>query len=490
MLPPAGGGAAAASGGGGGGGSAKRAAAAAAAASAAAAAQQPPRSGAALAAWLSAQARASTGGGHPSTTTAAGQHQQQQQHEPAGGAGSSLHGASAIAPGSHFPPPLQLPPAGGGGGNGVADAGAGAAAAAAIAPRAAGDAAAAAAPPLLASDPSWPPSLGVPLLPQAPPPYDDGLGGLGGGSRGHRGGGASRYLALVPLSDARLRPRSARSLLSALAACALLAASAVFVAVPRGFEVGSIGVTSPTMAFNGTSLTYRIDLVAEIPCHNPNWVSATLEGDVSVAYYDAEAGRGHAGPARVPARTRTAGMSGGGEGLRGEERAPSLRGALLGTVGKRSEQEDDDDDRGREQDDDGRGGGGRRPPPPPPSPAPDDPKRPGEDRPKKRGHRHPPPVRVHIDASSLPRRYSAILFSACFTFPRELVFFLRGNFTAVTALGFRQRLPSIDTYFIVPCTAPKPAPPPSPPPPPPPSPSPGPPPPPPLVPLAANQALL
>jgi len=86
-----------------------------------------------------------------------------------------------------------------------------------------------------------------------------------------------------------------------------------------------------------------------------------------------------------------------------------------------------------------------------------------------------PPIRVHIDASSLPRRYSAILFSACFTYPRELVFFLRGSFSVTTALpwGRRTRLPPVDTYFLLPCTAPAPPPSPSP------EPEPGPPPPPP-----------
>jgi hypothetical protein len=379
--------------------------------------QQQPRTGAALAAWLSAQARASSASHAPPPSPPAA--------EPQGGAGSSLHGATALAAGSHFPAPLSQQ-----GGSVAAAPTATAtldptATAAATTEETATTTTAAATTPA----PLWPPPLGVPLLPQAPTYYD-----------GHDEP-TSRYLALVPLSDARLRPRSARSLLMLLAACALVAALTVFVSVPRGFEVGSIGVTSPKMSFNASSLTYKIDLVAEIPCYNPNWVSATLEGELSVAYYDAEAGKGLVGPARVAARTRT---SGGWNGLIS---GSSVWGKGGGKGG--AGQEGGDDDGG------GRGGGDAPPSPSPP--------------PKRRRRwwrrRHPPPVRVHIDASSLPRRYSAILFSACFSFPRELVFFLRGSFNATTALGFKQRLPPIDTYFLLQCTAPKPSPSPSPAPP-------------------------
>lgn len=248
-----------------------------------------------------------------------------------------------------------------------------------------------------------------------------------------------------------------------LAAGALLAASTVFVAVPRGVEVGSIGVTSPTMAFDTASLTYTIDLVAEVPVHNPNWVSAVIEGNLSVSYYEAEAGRATLGPARVPARTRSAGgwngagdedddedNSGGGGGRDGLGKGKEGFGGR--GRGRQAEErsEDDDDDGGKGGD---KGGGDK-----------------GDDGRSKKGKRGYPPLRVHIDASSLPRKFSPMLFSACFTYPRELVFFLRGSFVATTRFGFKQKLPIVDTYLLVPCTAPKPSPSPSP------SPSPAPPP--------------
>mmetsp|Transcript_8406 Transcript_8406/g.16138 ORF Transcript_8406/g.16138 Transcript_8406/m.16138 type:complete len:334 (-) Transcript_8406:746-1747(-) len=67
----------------------------------------------------------------------------------------------------------------------------------------------------------------------------------------------------------------------------------------------------------------------------------------------------------------------------------------------------------------------------------------------------PQVVPVDVDASSVPQKYLFTIYSQCFTFPDELIFFLRGNLQ-VTYLRYKYNLPVIDNYFIINCTANKP----------------------------------
>ena len=62
----------------------------------------------------------------------------------------------------------------------------------------------------------------------------------------------------------------------------------------------------------------------------------------------------------------------------------------------------------------------------------------------------PQAVLVEIDASDVPADYILSILSQCSTFPEVLVFFLKGRLTA-RVLFQRQRLPPIDTYFMVDC---------------------------------------
>lgn len=48
--------------------------------------------------------------------------------------------------------------------------------------------------------------------------------------------------------------------------------------------------------------TYQLQLQLTIPITNPNYVSARIDGNVSVAFYDADAGRGLLERAVVPRR--------------------------------------------------------------------------------------------------------------------------------------------------------------------------------------------
>jgi hypothetical protein len=144
-------------------------------------------------------------------------------------------------------------------------------------------------------------------------------------------------------------------------------AAAMFLLVPRGVSVGAIDVRSTRMSFNATTLTYRIVLAAHVPIYNPNYVGARVAGNLSVSFYDAEAGS-----TEIKARA-------------------------------------------------------------PPRALPYD----GLD--------------VSVDASNLPRKYTQVVYSHCFNWPRKLIFFLRGQFT-VTYLGAPFHLPSVDTYFVLDCS--------------------------------------
>eukprot|EP00877_Chromochloris_zofingiensis_P006027 jgi/Chrzof1/1678/Cz10g16260.t1 len=121
------------------------------------------------------------------------------------------------------------------------------------------------------------------------------------------------------------------------------------------------------MTFNATTLTYRILLLAEVPIYNPNYVKAEITGNVSVSFFDAEAGWTQVGPVLVAPRS-----------------SPWL-------------------------------------------------------------------LKVKVDASNLPRKYTQVVYTHCFNFPRKLIFFLLGTFQ-VKYLGYVSQLPSVDTYFMLDCS--------------------------------------
>lgn len=113
----------------------------------------------------------------------------------------------------------------------------------------------------------------------------------------------SNYMTLVPLSDERLKPRRTKLIVGSVLLLSLLAVTSVFLLVPRGVSVGTIDVHSTKMTFNSTTKTYRIILQAEVPVYNPNYLKASVTGNLTVSFYDAEAGWGSLGPVLLAART-------------------------------------------------------------------------------------------------------------------------------------------------------------------------------------------
>jgi hypothetical protein len=113
----------------------------------------------------------------------------------------------------------------------------------------------------------------------------------------------SGYLTLIPLSDARLQPRDTRLTAAFLLAFALLVAGAVFVAVPRGVSVGEVAVATDRMSWNTTKGTYQLRLAVALPLFNPNYLPASVEGDLKVLFYDTVAGRAEVRPVRLGPRS-------------------------------------------------------------------------------------------------------------------------------------------------------------------------------------------
>lgn len=101
----------------------------------------------------------------------------------------------------------------------------------------------------------------------------------------------SGYLTLIPLSDSRLQPRDTRLTAAFLVAFGFLVAAVVFISVPRSVSVGEISVAADRMSWNTTKASYQLRLVATIPVFNPNYLRASIEGELKVLFYMAEAGQ-------------------------------------------------------------------------------------------------------------------------------------------------------------------------------------------------------
>lgn len=115
----------------------------------------------------------------------------------------------------------------------------------------------------------------------------------------------SAYLTLIPLSDARLRPRrTPRALAAAAAAFSLLLAALAFLAAPRGVALTAVDVRAKSLEWNATSGTYSLALDAALRLDNPNYLRARVVGRLDVFFYDGRAGGADVSPATLPARSK------------------------------------------------------------------------------------------------------------------------------------------------------------------------------------------
>ena len=118
----------------------------------------------------------------------------------------------------------------------------------------------------------------------------------------------SNYLTLIPLSDARLQPRSTRFTVLSLLLFALAVAGLVFITVPRGVSAGEVFIRPSRMSWNTTKSTYQLKLQATIPVYNPNYLKAYIEGELRVLFYQTEAGRQDIKPTRLRPRANPASL--------------------------------------------------------------------------------------------------------------------------------------------------------------------------------------
>lgn len=176
----------------------------------------------------------------------------------------------------------------------------------------------------------------------------------------------SGYLTLIPLNDSRLKPRRTALLVILLLVFALSAATATFFLVPRGVTLGEIMVHSERMAWNISGGSYALNLKAQIPIYNPNYLAVRVDGTMSMFFYDIEAGTKILNSTKIPPRSN-----------------PHMLDAV-------------------------------------------------------------------VDASNLPTEYVLTILTQCSSFPRKLIFFLRGNFS-IRYLTQTTLMSPTDTYFIIDC---------------------------------------
>jgi hypothetical protein len=83
---------------------------------------------------------------------------------------------------------------------------------------------------------------------------------------------------------------------------ALLIAGAVFLTTPRSVSVGEISVAADRMSWNTTKASYQLKLMVSLALNNPNYLGASVEGDLRVLFYEAEAGRADLKPTALRPR--------------------------------------------------------------------------------------------------------------------------------------------------------------------------------------------
>merc|ERR1712130_75822 len=108
--------------------------------------------------------------------------------------------------------------------------------------------------------------------------------------------------------------------------------------------MGEIKVHSERMAWNISGGSYSLNLKAQIPIYNPNYLNVRIDGKMSMYFYDIEAGSKILKSMRIPPRS------------------------------------------------------------------------------------NPHRLEVVVDASNLPTEYILTILTQCSSFPRRLVFFLKGSF--------------------------------------------------------------
>lgn len=67
---------------------------------------------------------------------------------------------------------------------------------------------------------------------------------------------------------------------------AVAVAAAVFFLVPRGVSLGGITVQTEHRSWNFSEHTYKLNLIAQIPVYNPNYLSVTPQQFGSHSLYE------------------------------------------------------------------------------------------------------------------------------------------------------------------------------------------------------------
>ena len=149
------------------------------------------------------------------------------------------------------------------------------------------------------SRPPWTRWLDRSSLSQSQPPYHSPHS-----HKPHEAEPPSSYMALIPLSDSRLKPRPWLLILLTFLLVSGLGMGYIYFTVSRGMSVGTIQVVDSSISFDTAVGSYHIVLAASIPIFNQNYQEVSVQGDITVSFYDQVAGTYHLPPVLIPRRSQ------------------------------------------------------------------------------------------------------------------------------------------------------------------------------------------
>lgn len=113
----------------------------------------------------------------------------------------------------------------------------------------------------------------------------------------------SSYMTLIPLSDERLKPRPWLMILLGTILVTCLGMVWIYFTVSRGVSVGTIQVVDSSMSFDTSAGSYHILLVTNLPVFNLNYQEVSVQGTITVSFYDQVAGVYQLEPVAIPRRS-------------------------------------------------------------------------------------------------------------------------------------------------------------------------------------------
>jgi hypothetical protein len=114
----------------------------------------------------------------------------------------------------------------------------------------------------------------------------------------------SQYMTLIPLSDDRLKPRPWLWILLGTIFVTCVGMGYIYFTVSRGVSIGNIQVVDSSISFETAAGSYHILLMTHLPVFNLNYQEVTVQGTITVSFYDQVAGIYTLEPVLIPRRSQ------------------------------------------------------------------------------------------------------------------------------------------------------------------------------------------